>query len=161
MSFQVTNCIGPLLDLSPNGLKVTKKGNDGWNTTIRGTRQVTSGKHIWTVKTSHKFAFVGVAPSNIDLSQYRIFEKFGYFIYCYNSHIYSGPPLKYTDHYFGSAEVKEVSVVLDCDHGTVGFIADGKDLGVAFNGILKDNYSLCICLSNQNESVELLNYKEL
>lgn len=92
---------------------------------------------------------VGVSPANVDQNSERNFEKSGWYFYCYDSNITTGPPHRFTRKPYGPRKqvgtyVKEgdfVGVVFDTRSsvtGTLSFVLGGVNRGVAVEGIPLD-----------------------
>ena len=74
---------------------MTKIGYQNWAGTICEIELDKSiEEHKWKIKilkTHQKAIMVGVAPNNFDIHS-SSFENCGWYFYCYNSTLYSGPP---------------------------------------------------------------------
>lgn len=110
--------------------------------------------------------FIGVAPSDIDQSSYGNQGSCGWYLCCYNSTLYSGPPHNYTWKAYGPRKGKSgeymregdtVGVVMDTTVGNLSFTFEGVDLGVAYEGIPLDKPLVpCVVLKYEGDSVELV-----
>lgn len=92
---------------------------------------------------------VGVAPVTTDQNMERNFEKCGWYYYCFDSNISSGPPHRLCRRPYGPRKqvgtyVKEgdvVGIVFDTSsgvYGTLSFVLGGVNRGVAVEGIPLD-----------------------
>lgn len=92
---------------------------------------------------------VGVAPVTTDQNTERNFEKSGWYFYCFDSNISSGPPHRLCRRPYGTRKqvgtyVKEgdvVGIVFDTRsgvYGTLSFVLNGINRGVAVEGIPLD-----------------------
>ena len=92
---------------------------------------------------------VGVSPANVDQNAERNFEKHGWYFYCYDSNLSSGPPHRLWHAIYGPRKqigtyVKTgdmVGVVFDTRNsvtGTLSFVLSGVNCGPAAEGIPLD-----------------------
>ena len=109
--------------------------------------------------------FIGVAPSNIDQNESINFNKCGWYFYCYNSELFSGPPHNCKHKAYGPRKGigqyvhkgDSVGVVMDTAKGELSFVVNGVNRGVAFEGIPLDKPLVpCALLSKGDDSVELI-----
>ena len=83
----------------------TKINNDGYCTIIGNTPLPHNKVTSWSIKIlkSEKndggYIFIGVAPSDINQNKEGNNNICGWYFYCYNSALYSGPPHKYCKEY--------------------------------------------------------------
>ena len=116
-------------------------------------------EHKWKIKilkTSVKNIMVGVAPSDFDIlsSQYN---TCGWYYYCYNSTLYSGPPFNYRGSNTNLTGVKdEIIVVMNMKKRTLKFIINNEDKGDSYTNIPIDKPLFpAICLNVKEDSVEI------
>ena len=109
--------------------------------------------------------FIGVAPFDIDQKEGDNYNKCGWYFYCYESALNSGPPHKYRGNECGPRKGNgeyvrngdSVGVVMDTAKGELSFVLNGVNLGVAYEGIPLDKPLVpCVILGKQGDSVELV-----
>ena len=108
---------------------------------------------------------IGVAPSDIDQNDNSNYEKCGWYFYCYNSALISGPPHNYPGKEYGPRKEggkyihtgDSVGVVMDTAKGELSFALYGVNLGVAYERIPLDKPLVpCVILGWNGDSVELV-----
>ena len=108
--------------------------------------------------------FIGVAPSDINQNEDN-FNKCGWYFYCYDSTLRSGPPHDYDDKEYGPKKEwgeyvhtgDSVGVVMDTTKGELSFVVNGVNLGVAYEGIPLDRPLVpCVVLGYKGDSIELV-----
>ena len=141
---------------------LTKTGNDNsWMGTICEYELEKGKEHKWKIKilksTKYKNIMVGVAPIDFDISSSN-HSSCGWYFYCYNSGLYSGPPHKYSNKGTDLSKVKdEIIVVMNMNKGTLKFIIDNEDKGESYTDIPLDKpLSPAIILWNTNDSIEII-----
>ena len=110
--------------------------------------------------------FIGVAPFDIDQNKDDNYEKCGWYINCYSSALWSGPPHNYFGKKYGPRKERGgwyvhtgdiVGVVMNTTSGKLSFAVSGVYLGVAFDGIPLDKPLVpCVLLYYKNDSLELI-----
>ena len=109
--------------------------------------------------------YIGVAPS--DINRYRIdnWNKYGWYIGCYSSALWSGPPHNFNTKPYGPRKEQgkyirtgdSVGVVMDTAKGELSYVLAGINHGVAYEGIPLDKPLVpCVLLGHMANSVELL-----
>ena len=86
------------------------------------------------LKTQKKDIMIGVAPSDFDINK-SIYDKCGWYLYCYNCRLRSGPPHNYNRESNLNKIKDEVILVMDMKKRTLKFIIDNKDKGVSYTNI--------------------------
>ena len=83
----------------------------------------------------------------------------GWYYYCANSTLYSGPPHNYLGQFLNLSNLKdEIIIVMNVGKRTLKFIINDEDKGVSYNNIPMDKpFSPAVCLYHQNDSVEIIN----
>ena len=126
-----------------------------WNIKILKS-MYNNGNGIW----------IGVAPSDINQNEDN-YENCGWYLNCYGSILFSGPPhnYKWPDKKYGPRKGNgqyihtgdSVGVVMDTAKGELSFVVDGVNLGVAYEGIPLDKPLVpCVIFTgNEGDSVEL------
>ena len=99
---------------------------------------------------------VGVAPIDFDINS--SIYNYGWYICCYDSSLYSGPPHNYV---YKDSNLKkindEIKIIMNTNKGTLKFIIDDEDKGESFIDIpLNKPLSPCVLLYNTNDSVEII-----
>ena len=110
--------------------------------------------------------YIGVAPTDIDQNtNYCNYNECGWYIDCYSSRLYSGPPHNYRGKAYGPRKEKgnyvhtgdSIGVVVDTAKGELSFVVSGVSLGVAYKGIPLDKPLVpCVILWCYGDSVELV-----
>ena len=109
--------------------------------------------------------YVGVAPFYIDQSDGENYNRCGWYLYCYNSSLWSGAPhlkrgkeygpRKWDGEYVRTGNA--VGVIMDTKKGDLSFILDDVNLGVAYKGIPLDKPLVsCVILGTKGDSVGLI-----
>ena len=140
---------------------LTKTGTDcNWMGTICENELEKSKEHKWKIKilkTQYKNIMVGVAPIDFDINS-SDYSNCGWYFYCYNSTLYSGPPHKYYNKGTNLSKVNdEIIIVMNMNKRTLKFIINNEDKGESYTDIPIDKPLFpAICLYNINDSVEII-----
>ena len=151
--------------------KIAKMDGSGFSTII-GSEDLPPNKVTsWSIKVLNSkdkdggAIYIGVAPSDIDQNKDNR-NKCGWYFYCYQSTLYSGPPHNYTQKEYGPKKGggkyvrtgDSVGVVMDTTKGELSFILNGVNLGVAYEGIPLDKPLVpCVILGWKDDYIELIN----
>ena len=109
--------------------------------------------------------YIGVAPSDINQNEDENYRKCGWYFYCRDSTLWSGPPHNYRNEKHGTMKRNgkyvhtgdSVGVVMDTSKGELSFVLDGVNTGVAFKGIPLDRPLVpCVVLGYKGDSIELV-----
>ena len=117
-------------------------------------------EHKWKIKilkTHNKYIMVGVAPSDFDINS-SSYNTCGWYFYCSNSCLYSGPPFNYSSGKGTNiAKVNdEIIVVMNMKKRSLKFIINGEDKGDSYTDIPMDKSLYpAVILYNTNDSVEI------
>ena len=113
---------------------------------------------IKILKSKRKSINVGIAPIDLDIKSDSPY-KYGWYLYCENSTLYSGPPYNYDAKNTQLNEVKnEIIVIFDKIKRTLKFIVDGDDKGESFTNIPLDKPIVpVVTLLSKEDSVQLIN----
>ena len=164
--FTFTNCP---LNISENrkyevsGEKMnilTKTGIDDITGTICENELANLKEHKWKIKILKSLKnniMVGVAPIDFDINS-SIYDKCGWYFYCVNSKLYSGPPHNYSGMVSHLSKVEdEIIIVMDMNKRTIKFIIDNEDKGESYTDIPIDKPLFpAVFLYDLNDSVEIL-----
>ena len=148
-------------------------GDEGVGCTVVGSTALPQGgrKVSWGVRVLQSCdddgygIRVGVAPADIDQNADGNHERCGWFLDCWSSGLWAGPPHSTRDRPYGPRKgkgkyVREgdvVGVAVDMGAGTLSFSIGGVDLGVAFESIPTDVPLVpCVLLCCEDDSVELV-----
>ena len=95
-------------------------------------------EHKWKIKilkSKSKDIFVGVAPSDFDINL-STYNTCGWYLYCNESKLYSGPPFNYSCKKTNLSKVKdEIVVVMNMMKRTLKFIINNEDNGDSYKDI--------------------------
>lgn len=156
----------------------TKSGHELLNKldycTVLGTKSLPSRKTTsWGIRVLRSkgnnggYIFIGVAPFDIDQSANANFVRCGWFFYCFDSRLYSGPPHNYRRRMYGPRKKfgeyvgtgDTVGITIDTVKGELSFVLRSVNYGVAYQGIPLDKPLVpCALLYFQKDSVELLRH---
>ena len=108
--------------------------------------------------------YIGVAPTDINQNNDCNCIECGWYIDCYSSKLWSGPPHNYWKEYgLRKRDGKyvhtgdSVDVVMNTAKGELSFVLNGVNLGVAYEGIPLDKPLVpCVLLWSIGDSVELI-----
>ena len=102
---------------------------------------------------------VGIAPIDFDINS--SYYTCGWYFYCYNSTLYSGPPFNYVGNNTNLNKVNnEVIVVMNMKKRALKFIINNEDKGDSYTNIPIDKPLFpAIILDETNDSVEISNYQ--
>ena len=138
---------------------LTKTGTENWMGTICEKELDKSiEEHKWKIKilkTRNKSIMVGVAPSDFDINS-SIYNC-GWYFYCYDLCLYSGPPFKYSGSGTNLAKVdNEIILVMNMKKRSLKFIINGEDKGDSYINIPMDKSLYpAVILYHTNDSVEI------
>ena len=116
-------------------------------------------EHKWKIKilkTQNKEIMVGVAPSDFDINS-SSYSNCGWYFYCSDSKLYSGPPFNYNSRGTNLSKVNnEIIVVMNMKKRTLKFIINNEDKGESYTDIPMDKPIYpAVFLYNTNDSVEI------
>ena len=114
----------------------------------------------WKIKIIKTKAYdIEIGVTNIDFDiNLSSPSKYGWYFYCFDSTLYSGPPHNYRGK---STEFKknknEIIVIMDMNKGSLKFIVDNEDKGESYTNIpINNSLAPSILLYNINDSVEIM-----
>ena len=108
---------------------------------------------------------VGIAPFDINQNGEDNYKRCGWYLNCYDSSLWSGPPHNYKRKEYGPRKENGdyvhkgsiIGVVMDTTKGELSFVLNGVNLGIAFEGIPLDKPLVpCVLLRWGGDSVELI-----
>ena len=116
-------------------------------------------EHKWKIKllkVTNKYLMVGVAPIDFDINKSNS-STCGWYLYCNNSCLYSGPPFNYGGNNTNLSKVNdEIIVVMNMKKRTLKFIINNEDKGESYTNIPIDKPLFpAVLLYYQNDSVEI------
>ena len=116
-------------------------------------------EHKWKIKilkTYQKAIMIGVAPIDFDINS-SSWNTCGWYYYCYNSCLYSGPPFNYSSKQTNLSNINdEVIVVMNMKKRTLKFIINNEEKGDSYTNIPIDKSLFpAVLLHDQNDSVEI------
>ena len=116
-------------------------------------------EHKWKIKilqTKYKYIMVGVAPNDFDINS-SDYSTCGWYFYCYDSTLYSGPPFNYSCSGTNLSKVNdEIIVVMNMKKRTLKFIINNEDKGDSYTNIPIDKPLYpAVLLYNKDDSVEI------
>ena len=116
-------------------------------------------EHTWKIKilkTQNKYIMVGVAPIDFDINSSN-YSTCGWYFYCYDSTLYSGPPYKYSSKNSGLSKVNdEIIIKMNMKKRTLKFIINNEDKGDSYINIPIDKPIFpAVLLCQPDDSVEI------
>ena len=139
---------------------LTKCGPDSWIGAICELELDKSiEEHKWKIKilkTKTKEIMVGVAPIDFDVNS-SSWNTCGWYNFCYNSNLYSGPPYKYSNKNSSLSNINdEIIIVMNMKKRTLKFIINNEDKGDSYTNIPIDKPIFpAVLLWSQNDSIEI------
>ena len=122
-------------------------------------------RNIWKIKilkSLNKYIMVGVAPINFNINS-SSYSNCGWYIYCGDSTLYSGPPHKYSNRPSNLNKITdEIKVIMDMNKGALKFIINNQDKGFSYENIPLDKPLFpVVFLEQNNDSVEILECQDV
>ena len=152
--------------------RIATKPSDGDSTIIGNTPLLHNKVTSWSIKVlksknnNGNGIYIGAAPSDINQNKDNNYYKRGWYLYCRESTLYSGPPHNYDEKEYGPRKEynglyvhtgDSVGVVVDTTKGELSFVLGGVNFGVAYDGIPLDKPLVpCVLLEKKGDSVELI-----
>ena len=150
-------------NMMPNNMK--NNNNKIMNVVgITCTKQLgISGEYRWKIKiikTSNREIMVGVAPFDFNMIN-PDYEHLGWFLYCKNSTLCSGPPHNYFNKITNfNIPKEEITLIMNMDRKTLKFIIDDDeddDNNISYEDIPLDKpITPIVFLYNENDSVQII-----
>jgi hypothetical protein len=147
--------LSPNLVVSNNSLTLRNATNKKWST-ARGAVKMCSGLHKWDIHIDRcvsKNIFIGISTLEGKLDNYVGCDRFGWGFLANRAVWHNKSKYKNFGELFRSGDT--VSVILDLDVGTLTFILNGVDLGVAVDGLVGPFYP-AFSLYNEDDQLSLL-----
>ena len=139
----------------------TKNGKSGcWSCGMCQNSLQKSKEYRWKIrilKTFQKAIMVGVAPIDFDINT-SAFNTCGWYFYCYNSCLYSGPPYNYNGKVTNLSKVNNgIIIVMNMTKRTLKFIINHEDKSESYTDIPLDKpITPAVILHDLNDSVEII-----
>ena len=138
-----------------NSFTVKNTMSKKWNA-VRCTRGYSSGVHAWDVhidKCASKNIFIGVVEVDASLDNYVGSDPFGWGYLANKALWHNRSKVKeYGELY---TEGDSIGIRLDMDAGTLSFSRNGRNLGVAVQGLCGELYP-CLSMYNQDDQLTLI-----
>ena len=140
----------------------TKTGKSAWMGTICINELDKSiEEHIWKIKilktTQFKNIKVGAAPIDFDINSTDHDNKCGWYYYCYNSQLRSGPPFNYYKDSGLSKINDEIIIIMNMKKRALKFKINNEDKGDSYINIPIDKPIFpAVLLYDQNDSIEII-----
>lgn len=156
---------GPNYSLSNNNKKIKKIGSNKWNCAAI-TNSVIKGFHKWSLKINNITdgqIMIGISPNDINQNEIYNYSKCGWYFYCYNSTLRSGPPFNFNGKSYSNTGLLKngdiIDIELNMEKQTIKYFINGNDYDIAYDGILIDKpLNLSIILHYVNDGIELISY---
>ena len=139
---------------------ITKTGSNGWMGAIcENELNKSIEEHKWKIKilkSEKKYVMVGVAPIDFDIN-ISTHHNCGWYLFCSDSSLHSGPPYKYCGKNINLSTVKdEVVIVMNMKKRALKFIINNEDKGDSYTNIPIDKPIFpAVFLYEKNDSVEI------
>ena len=138
---------------------ITKTGKNNYAGTICEYSLDVSKNHKWKIKIlqgQYNQIMVGVAPSHFDIKSSN-HHTCGWYLNCYNSTLYSGPPHNYNGTKTNISKIgDEIIVVMNMKKRSIKFIVNNEDKGDQYTDIPIDKPLFpAVLLYSKNSSVEI------
>jgi len=136
LKFVLDECkCGPNIEVSDRGLTACSTSLETWSTVL-GSKGFSEGKHSWQIRVEESdspYMFVGVATEEACLQTFLGGDEFGWGYIGDRAIYHKRNRLNVYGDRFGEADI--LTVTLDMDEGTLAFSRNGRDLGVAVDGL--------------------------
>ena len=117
-------------------------------------------EHKWKIKilkAKGNDINVGVAPIDFNINS-SSYDTCGWYCYCGDSKLWSGPPYNYTGKVLGLSKVNdEIIIVMNMKKRALKFIINDEDKGDSYTNIPIDKPIFpAVLLVTQNDSIEII-----
>ena len=142
---------------------LTKIGNnESMGTICENELDKSIEEHKWKIKflkTKAKEINIGVAPIDFDILSTQQYSSCGWYLFCGNSTLYSGPPFKYYNKKTNLSKVNdEIVIVMNMKKRTLKFIINNEDKGDSYTDIPIDKPLFpAVLLYDKDDSIEITN----
>ena len=146
----------PQLKVTHHGLTVRNTINKKWST-VRSTCRLTSGIHQWDIyidRCISKNIFLGVVGPEARTDNYVGCDKHGWAFLANRAVWFNKGKLKSYGELFRTGDVVTVTLDLEVAGGTLSFSINGKDLGVAVEGLSGPLFP-AFSLYNEDDQISL------
>jgi hypothetical protein len=150
------NNMSPNLTLGSSHLFIRHKANKRWST-ARASVKMTNGIHKWDVRIDRcisKNIFIGVSTADARLDNYVGCDKYGWAFLANKAIWHNKSKLKGYGELFRTGDV--ITVSLDLDAGTLSYALNGKDLGVAIDGLVGQCLYPSFSLYNEDDQLSII-----
>eukprot|EP00937_MAST-01D_sp_MAST-1D-sp2_P000811 g811.t1 len=147
--------VGPNLELSNGNFTVTNRVNKKWNA-VRATVGFSTGLHTWRVhinKCISKNIFIGVMDTQAALDNYVGSDRYGWGYLANKAIWHNKGKVRSYGELFKEGDVIEAR--LDMDAGTLAFSRNGRDLGIAVDGLSGEMYP-SFSMYNKDDQLTLI-----
>ena len=138
---------------------ITKIGGNYYRGTLIKNELEKDREYIWKIKmlnsTDYNHFFIGVAPGdfNIKSSYYNC----GWYYYCFNSKLNSGPPFNYNDKSTNlKLENNELTVIMNMKERELKFVDNRKNIAVYQNIPIDKPLYPAIFMYYTNDSIQII-----
>ena len=140
-----------------NGNILIKSGPNNYAGTICEYELEKNKNHKWKIKilkAQLNQILVGIAPIDFDINSSN-HHTCGWYLNCYNSTLYSGPPHNYNGNRTNLSKVKdEIIIIMNMKEKSLKFIVNNEDKGYQYKNIPLDKPIFpAVLLYNRNSSV--------
>lgn len=146
------------LILGQNALTVRNKTNKKWST-VRASVQLSNGIHRWGVHIDRcisKNIFIGVVTEDARSDNYVGCDRYGWAFLANKAVWHNKVKIRSYGELFVTGDM--IVVTLNLDLGTMSFALNGKDLGIAMDG-LSGSFYPAFSLYNEDDQVTLIPMK--
>ena len=139
---------------------ITKIGSNGYRGTLILYELEINKENSWKIKllnsTDNFHYFLGVATSDFNIKEN--YDHCGWYLYVWNQELYTSNQNNIANKNFKAEFPKnEVKIVMNMKEGTLKFIIDGKDNGIAFKDIPLDKPLYpAIYMYYENDSLQFI-----
>ena len=160
-----TDC--PRVKVDAENPMIVSAAGGSRDTVIADTPLTPGVVNRWKIRLVHSgdgwWEWLGVAPGDIDLSGRSNETSCGWYLNTLKTTLYCGPPFKWDSKRYGTNAEREipkgsvVGLTMDMVAGTLAYTVNGKDYGVAYEGIPLDKPLFPAAIFNSSkQKIELL-----
>ena len=122
-------------------------------------------EHIWKIKILKTYDYgimIGVATIDFDMNSasYESNKNYGWYYYCYDGTLYSGPPHNYQGKSTNlKSKNNEITVIMNMKKRTLKFIINNEDKGESYTNIPIDKPLFpAVILINLKDTIEITKF---